>query len=95
MRVDDPDPPEERVTLVGLSEEDRPDGETEADRLTVPLKPLRLVRLITDVPEEPDWIVRLEGLLDILKSVAGGLTVTRVEEVPVSPFESVTVSDTV
>ncbi len=95
MRVDDPDPPEERVTLVGLSEADSPDGETEADRLTVPVKPLRLVRLITDVPEEPDWMVRLDGLLDILKFVAGALIVISVEEVPVSPFESVTVSVTV
>ena len=95
MRVDDPEPPEERVTLVGLSEADRPDGETEADRLTVPVKPLRLVRLITDVPEVPDWMVRLDGLLDILKSVVGGLTVISLEEVPVSPFESVTVSVTV
>ena len=76
MRVDDPDPPEERVALVGLTDADRPDGETEADMLTVPVKPLRLVRLITDVPEVPDWMVRLDGLLDILKSVAGGLTVT-------------------
>ena len=95
MRVDDPDPPDERVTLVGLSEADIPDGETEADRLTVPVKPLRLVRLITDVPEVPDWMVRLDGLLDILKFVAGALTVTRLEELPVSPFESVTVSVTV
>jgi len=37
-------------------------------------------------------MVRLAGLLDILKSVAGWLTVTNPDEVPVSPFESVAVS---
>ena len=95
MRVDDPDPPEERVTLVGLTDVDRPDGETEANRLTVPVKPLRLVRLITDVPEVPDWMVRLDGLLDMLKSVGGGLTVTSFDVVPVCDAESVTVRRTV
>ena len=61
----------------------------------MPVNPLRLVRLITDVPEVPDWMVRLVGLLDMLKSVAGGLTVTSFDVVPVCDAESVTVSRTV
>ena len=72
-----------------------PDGETEADKFTVPVNPLRLARLITDVPEVPDWMVRLDGLLDMLKSVAGGLTVTSFDAVPVCDAASVTVSRTV
>jgi hypothetical protein len=95
MSVDDPEPPDERVTLVGLSDADKPEGETEADKFTVPVNPLRLARLITDVPDVPDWIVRLDGLLDMLKFVAGGLTVTRLDVVPVCDAESVTVSRTV
>ncbi len=61
-------PPEERLTLVGFREAVIPDGEIEEESDTVPEKLLRLERLIVDVPEEPDWIVRLVGLLEMLKS---------------------------
>lgn len=57
MRVDDPDPPEERATLVGLSDAVRPGGDAEAETATVPAKPYRLPRLILDVPDDPDAIV--------------------------------------
>ncbi len=91
VRVDDPDPPEERLTLAGFIDAVRPDCETAAVRNTVPEKLLRLARLIVDVPVEPEEIVRLEGLLEMLKSgVVPELTVTVVEAEPVAPLESVT-----
>jgi len=54
VRVDEADPPEERLTLVGFIEAVRPDGDADAERVTVPEKLLRLARLIVDVPEKPD-----------------------------------------
>ncbi len=36
VRVDDPELPEDRLTLVGLSDAVSPDGDTEAARDTVP-----------------------------------------------------------
>ncbi len=60
------------MTLVGLREADGPDGDTEAVRLTVPMKLLRLVRVIVEVEEEPAWKLKLAGLLEMLKS--GGTT---------------------
>ncbi len=48
------------------------------------------MRLITDVPEEPDEIVRLEGLLEMVKSLFDP-TVTVLDAVPVAPSESLTV----
>ncbi len=72
MRTEEPEPPLERVTLVGLREAESPDGDTEAARLTVPAKLLRLPRLIVEVAEDPAWKLRLAGLLEILKS--GGTT---------------------
>jgi len=57
VRVDDPDPPELKVTLVGLSDAVRPEGDAKAERATVPAKPNRLARLIFDVPDVPDEIV--------------------------------------
>ncbi len=48
------DPPEARLTLVGFRDAVRPEGETEEENDTVPEKPLRLTKLMIDVPEEPD-----------------------------------------
>ena len=93
--VEDPEPPDDNVTLVGLSDAVKPEGVTEEDKETLPEKPLRLARLMIAVPEEPDWMVRLDGLLDMLKSVGGGLTVTSFDVVPVCDAESVMVSRTV
>ncbi len=54
MRVDDPEPPEVRVTLVGLRDAVTPEGETAEASETVPEKLLRLARLIVEFPDEPD-----------------------------------------
>ncbi len=54
VRVDVPVPPLLRVMLEGLSDAVRPEGETFADRETVPVKPLRLVRVMVERAEEPD-----------------------------------------
>ena len=75
--MEDPEPPDDNVTLVGLSDAVKPEGVTEEDKETLPEKPLRLARLMIAVPEEPDWIVRLVELLEMLKSgVTTTLTVT-------------------
>ena len=75
--VEDPEPPDDNVTLVGLSDAVKPEGVTEEDKETLPEKPLRLARLMIAVPEEPDWIVRLVEPLEMLKSgVTTTLTVT-------------------
>jgi len=54
VRVEDPDPPDVRLTLVGFREAVRPEGDTDAERDTVPEKLFRLARLMTEVPDEPD-----------------------------------------
>jgi hypothetical protein len=90
VSVDDPEPPDDRLTLVGLKDAVSPDGDTEAERDTEPANELRLVRLITDVPDEPAWIVRLDGLLEMVKSFPDP-TVTVFDVVPVAPVESLTV----
>ncbi len=75
--VEDPEPPDDNVTLVGLSDAVKPEGVTEEDKETLPEKPLRLARLMIAVPEEPDWNVRLVEPLEMLKSgVTTTLTVT-------------------
>ncbi len=75
--MEDPEPPEDNVTLVGLSDAVKPEGVTDEDKETLPEKLLRLARLMIEVPEEPDWIVRLVEPLEMLKSgVTTTLTVT-------------------
>jgi len=75
--VEDPEPPDDNVTLAGLSDAVRPEGVTKEDNETLPEKPFRLARLMIAVPEEPDWNVRLVEPLEILKSgVTTTLTVT-------------------
>jgi hypothetical protein len=55
------------VILVGLMLAVRPgDGVTVRD--TMPVKPLRGVTVIVEVPEEPTPSVRLDGLAEIAKS---------------------------
>lgn len=49
VRVDVPDPPDVRVTLVGLRLSVGPAGELEAARETVPVKLLRLLRVMVEV----------------------------------------------
>jgi len=48
--------------LVGFKEAEAPVDETDVPRLTVPAKPLRLVRLTVDVVDEPEVTVRLDGV---------------------------------
>ena len=68
-----PVPPDVRVSLVGFREAVTPEGEADGARLTVPAKPLRLVRVTVDVVAEPEVTVRLDGA-ETMKSVT--LTVT-------------------
>ncbi len=56
VSVEVPDPPEEIVTLGGMNDGEGPveeTGETVAAKLTVPVKPLRLVNVMVDPPDEP------------------------------------------
>lgn len=56
------------MTLRGLIESDGPAGDIDAARLTVPMKPLRLVRVMLKAPEEPEIIMILVGFVVIEKS---------------------------
>ena len=73
VRAEVPVPPDERVMLVGLREAVAPGGETDVARLTVPAKPLRLVRVTVDCVEEPAVTVRLDGV-ETAKSVIFAVT---------------------
>jgi hypothetical protein len=71
VRVELPDPPDDSVTDVGLSVAARPcltRGLIAPERLTVPVKPLRLVREMRDIAEDPARIVRLVGCAVMRKS---------------------------
>jgi len=71
VRVDDAEPPAGRVIVVGLSEVVRPRGVEDAERVTGPKRPLRLVTVMVEVPEvtvESSRKLRLAGLLDTRKS---------------------------
>ena len=61
--------PEDSVTLAGLIEIKGPAGDELAERFTVPVKPLRLAAVMVDVANEPDVVVREEGLAEMAKSV--------------------------
>ena len=63
-------PPAASVTLVGLREAVSPAG-AEVESVTVPLNLLMLVRVIVEVADEPDAIVRLAGAGEMRKSFAG------------------------
>ena len=76
VKVVVPVPPEERVTLVELSDSVGPGGELVVERATVPAKPPRLFNEIVDVAEEPGEMIADDGLAVILKSMM--LTVTAV-----------------
>ena len=68
VSVEAPFPPGLRVTLTGLREVVRPLGVTDVERLTVPAKPARLVRVMVEVLEPPAWTVSVVGLAEIVKS---------------------------
>jgi hypothetical protein len=63
-------PPDERETLDGFSERLSPLGELVADRMTVPVKLLRLVRVIVEVEEDPAFMLSEDGFAVRLKSPA-------------------------
>lgn len=83
------------VTLVGESDAVRPDGVTDVVSEIVPLKLNRLVKVIVDVADAPDWIVRIVGFADMLKlGGPGGLSLAdlmSVGAVP-SPYSKSSVS---
>jgi len=92
VRVDVAVPPEVSVTEVGLNVAVTPVGAPETDRLTVPAKPLREVRVMVDVPELPCAIVSDVGEAEMEKS-GGAVTVKLTVAVCVNdPLVPVTVS---
>jgi len=70
-------PLDERVSDVGLKVGLGPGGETEADTLTVPLKPFWLVTVSVELPDEPCWMLREFGLNVTEKSGVGGACTTK------------------
>jgi hypothetical protein len=70
-------PPLDRLTLVVLKVTVKPTGEEESVRFTVPVNPLRLVRvMVADVPDVPAAMLRLDGLAVIVKSGVFEVTIT-------------------
>ncbi len=74
VRVDAPEPPAVRLTLVGLTEAVRPEGETLVVRAMLPARPPRLFSIMGEVPDCPAKIVRLVEPVEMEKSTI--LTVT-------------------
>jgi hypothetical protein len=63
------------TTVVGEGDAVRPEGVTDVVSEIVPLKLNRLVTVIVDVAEDPDWNVRIVGLADMPKfGGPGGLS---------------------
>jgi hypothetical protein len=56
------------VTLAGLIEVEGPVSDELAERSTVPVKPFRLATVMVEDTDEPDVVVREEGLAEIAKS---------------------------
>ncbi len=68
------------VTLGELSEAAAPAGDTAEVRLMGPVKPLRLVRVIVEVPDDPVGMSRVTGFAEILKSAVGTTVTVMVTE---------------
>ena len=68
LTTEEPDPPGGRGMLVRLSFAVIPLDEVVSVNVIVPLKPFRLVRVITELPDDPAAIVMLDGLELIAKS---------------------------
>jgi hypothetical protein len=60
--MDVPEDPDVSETLVGLRDAIGPPGETEVERPTVPVNPFRLFSVIVEVPMEPAWMERDDGV---------------------------------
>ena len=56
VSVDVAVPPLVSVMLEGFRDAVRPEGETFVERETVPAKPLRLVKVIVEIAEEPEGL---------------------------------------
>ncbi len=74
VTVEEAEVPGDNVTLGELKVAPGPPN-TLVVRVTVPLKPLRLVRVMTDIPEEPAGKLRETGLAEMAKS-SGAVTAT-------------------
>jgi len=59
---------EPRVTLMSLNEHEICGEDVAACRVTVPVNPFRLVRVMVEEPDSPPWMVTVDGLDDMLKS---------------------------
>jgi hypothetical protein len=67
LQFDVPDPPDVKVTLVGVHVVVRPvAGLIVLDNVSVPTKPLRLVSVTVEEPDEPDGKVAVDGFATIL-----------------------------
>ena len=89
MSVEVPDPFWVRVTLAGLVDAVRPEGDTLVEREMLPAKPPRLFRLMVEVVDWPAKIVMLDEMEETEKSTT--LTVTWTECVR-EPLVAVTVT---
>ncbi len=86
MSVDVPAPPEERATLTGLSETASPEeGVAKVDRLTVPVKLLRLPKLMVDDAEPPVENDTFVGFAESEKSPTLTVTGEEWEREPLTP----------
>ncbi len=88
VRVEVPEPLDVRETLLGLTDAVRPEGDTSVARVTLPVKPPRLLRLIDEVPDWPAKTVMLAVPVEIEKSTT--LTMIWTERVR-EPLVAVTV----
>ena len=68
MRVEVLDPPGGKPIPVGLVEVVSPVGVTDVERLTVPVKPATLLRVMDEILELPARMFTVVGLADIVKS---------------------------
>ncbi len=65
VKFEDADPPADTKTVLGLNDVAR---SPDADRVTVPAKPARLPRVMTDMPDPPCGTFRKPGFAEISKS---------------------------
>jgi hypothetical protein len=92
VRIVVPDPPDVKVTVELLREAWIFDEESVTDRVMVPLKPWRLVRVIVLVFDELRVRLRDDGFADIEKSPADVTVSERLVECDNVPPDPVTVS---
>ncbi len=82
VRVEEAVPPGLRLTLAGFTVDVRPEGVTDVERLIVPVKPARLLRVMVEVPELPACTVTVLGLDKMVKSPTPTVTVVVWESGP-------------